>query len=151
MCLAPEAIEDLDSLRATTQASIKGALETHLRHEPAKESKSRIKRLRAVSHPQYRLRVDDIRVFYDISGANVEVLARPQIGGRKMARQIRNKDRMKEVPLSEVKDDLSKYLREAAEKQIVITRHGKPAGILIGFASEEEWFDYKLDPSDLSH
>lgn len=62
-----------------------------------------------------------------------------------MARQIRNNDRMKEVPLSEVKDDLSKYLREAAVKQIVITRHGKPAGILIGFASEEEWFDYKLE------
>ena len=62
-----------------------------------------------------------------------------------MARQIRNKDRLKEVPLSEVKDDLSRYLREAAGKHIVITRHGKPAGILIGFASEEEWFDYKLE------
>jgi len=62
-----------------------------------------------------------------------------------MARQIRNKDKVKEVPLSEVKDDLSRYLREATEKQIVITRHGKPAGILIGFASEEEWFDYKLE------
>ena len=62
-----------------------------------------------------------------------------------MARQIRNKDQVKEVPLSEVKDDLSRYLREATEKQIVITRHGKPAGVLIGFASEEEWFDYKLE------
>ena len=62
-----------------------------------------------------------------------------------MARQIRKKDRVKEVPLSEVKDDLSRYLREAAEKQIVITRHGKPAGVLIGFASEDDWLDYKLE------
>jgi len=54
---------------------VKDALETHLRHEPAKVSKSRIKRLRGLSRPQYRLRVDEIRVFYDITGTNVEVLA----------------------------------------------------------------------------
>ena len=52
---------------------------------------------------------------------------------------------MKEVALSEVKDDLSKYLRLAETEQIVITRHGKPAGVLIGFASEDEWFDYRLE------
>jgi prevent-host-death family protein len=52
---------------------------------------------------------------------------------------------MKEVALSEVKDDLSKYLRLAESEQIVITRHGKPAGVLIGFASEDEWFDYRLE------
>ena len=50
---------------------------------------------------------------------------------------------MKEVPLSEVKDDLSRFLREAEKKEIVITRHGKPAGVLIGFASEDDWFDYR--------
>jgi prevent-host-death family protein len=50
-----------------------------------------------------------------------------------------------EVPLSEVKDDLSRYLREAAEREVVITRHGKPAGVLIGFASEDDWFDYRLE------
>jgi prevent-host-death family protein len=61
-----------------------------------------------------------------------------------MARTVR-KPRVKEVPLSEVKDDFSRYLREAAQQQIVITRHGKPAGVLIGFASEEEWFDYRLE------
>lgn len=52
---------------------------------------------------------------------------------------------MKQVPLSEIKDDLSKYLRLAENEEIVITRHGKPAGVLVGFASEEEWFDYKLE------
>ncbi len=52
---------------------------------------------------------------------------------------------MKEVALSEVKDDLSRYLRLAADEQIVITRHGKAAGILIGFASEDDWFDYRLE------
>jgi len=52
---------------------------------------------------------------------------------------------MKEVPLSEMKDDLSRFLREAEKQEIVITRHGKPAGVLIGFESEDDWFDYKLE------
>jgi prevent-host-death family protein len=52
---------------------------------------------------------------------------------------------VKEVPLSEVKDDLSRYLREAETEEIVITRHGKPAGVLIGFESEGDWFDYRLE------
>ena len=55
---------------------------------------------------------------------------------------------MRRVPLSEVKDDLSKYLRLAEEEVIVITRHGKPAGVLVGFESEEDWFEYRpeMDP-----
>lgn len=61
-----------------------------------------------------------------------------------MARQVR-KPRMKEVPLSEVKDDLSRYLREAEQAPVVITRHGKAAGILIGFESEDDWFDFRLE------
>lgn len=52
---------------------------------------------------------------------------------------------MKEVPLSEVKDDLSRYLRAAEKQDIVITRHGRPAGVLIGFESEDDWFDYRLE------
>ncbi len=52
---------------------------------------------------------------------------------------------MKKVPLSEIKDDLSKYIRQAQTEEIVITRHGKPAGVLIGFESEEDWFDYQLE------
>ena len=61
-----------------------------------------------------------------------------------MAGSIR-KSRVREIPLSEVKDDLSHLLREAAKGDIVITRHGKPAGVLIGFESEEDWFDYRLE------
>lgn len=55
------------------------------------------------------------------------------------------KSRVKEVPLSEVKDDLSRFLREAEKQEIIITRHGKPAGVLIGFGSEEDWFEYRLE------
>jgi len=61
-----------------------------------------------------------------------------------MARTIR-KSGVKKVSLSEVKDDLSRYLREAETQEIVITRHGKPAGVLIGFESEEDWFEYRLE------
>src|ERR1700681_2490515 len=61
-----------------------------------------------------------------------------------MARTIR-KAGVKQVPLSEVKDDLSRYLREAETQEIVITRRGKPAGVLLGFASEEDWFEYRLE------
>ena len=61
-----------------------------------------------------------------------------------MARTIR-KSGVKQVPLSEIKDDLSRFLREAETQEIVITRHGKPAGVLIGFESEEDWFEYRLE------
>jgi len=61
-----------------------------------------------------------------------------------MARPVR-KSGVKEVPLSEVKDDLSKYLRQAEQGPVVITRHGKPAGVLIGFESEDDWFDFRLE------
>ena len=52
---------------------------------------------------------------------------------------------MKTVAVSEVKNELSKYLRLAEEEDVIITRHGKPAGILIGFASEDDWFEYRLE------
>jgi prevent-host-death family protein len=61
-----------------------------------------------------------------------------------MAGTIR-KSRMRQVPLSQIKDDLSRFLREAGKQEIVITRHGKPAGVLIGFESEDDWFDYRLE------
>jgi mRNA-degrading endonuclease RelE of RelBE toxin-antitoxin system len=73
--LAPEAITDLRSLKANLKAAVRQALEKHLRHEPERLSKSRIKRLRGLSKPQYRLRVGEIRVFYDVAGDTVEVLA----------------------------------------------------------------------------
>ena len=73
--LAPEAVEDLNRLKANIRTDVWTALEIHLRHEPGKISRSRIKRLRGVSRPQFRLRVGEVRVFYDVSGGTVEVLA----------------------------------------------------------------------------
>jgi mRNA-degrading endonuclease RelE of RelBE toxin-antitoxin system len=73
--LAPEAVEDLSRLKANVRSAVKDALETHLRREPQKCSRSRIKRLRGLSRPQYRLRVEDVRVFYDVVEEVVEVLA----------------------------------------------------------------------------
>lgn len=52
---------------------------------------------------------------------------------------------MKKVALSEIKDGLSKYLRMAEREEVVVTRHGKPAGVLVGFASDDDWFDYQLE------
>ena len=73
--LAPQAVEDLNALRADLRVVVRNALETHLRFEPTRTSKSRIKRLRGLSKPQYRLRVDEIRVFYDVTEGRVEILA----------------------------------------------------------------------------
>ncbi|MEK6695909.1 MAG: type II toxin-antitoxin system RelE/ParE family toxin [Candidatus Deferrimicrobiota bacterium] len=73
--LAPQAAQDLKRLQARLRAEVKDALEKHLRHEPRKVSKSRIKRLRGLTRPQYRLRVGEIRVFYDLTEDVVEVLA----------------------------------------------------------------------------
>lgn len=73
--LAPQAVDDIKRLKANVRAAIRNALEVHLRHEPAKTSRSRIKRLRGLRRPQYRLRIGEVRVFYDISGATVEILA----------------------------------------------------------------------------
>ena len=73
--LAPEAAKAYRSLPAYRRAELRDALERHLRHEPTRASKSRIKRLRGLSQPQYRLRVGEVRVFYDVTHEAVEVLA----------------------------------------------------------------------------
>lgn len=73
--VAPEAAVDYNALPAYHRAEVRDALERHLRHEPARVSKSRIKRLRGLSQPQYRLRVGEVRVFYDVTTEAVEVLA----------------------------------------------------------------------------
>ena len=75
--LAPEAVEDGRSLKANDRATVKDALKKHLSFEPEKTSRSRIKRLRGLSKPQYRLRVGDFRILYDVSVADqrVEILA----------------------------------------------------------------------------
>ena len=73
--LAPEAVEDLRRLKANRRTAVKEALETHLRLEPTRTSRSRIKRSSGLARPRYRLRVEEVRVFYDVSGSTVEVLA----------------------------------------------------------------------------
>jgi mRNA interferase RelE/StbE len=73
--LSQDAVHDLRRLTARDRATVRDALELHLRFEPTKTSRSRIKRLRGLAQPQYRLRVDDFRVFYDVVGEEVQVLA----------------------------------------------------------------------------
>lgn len=73
--LAPAAADALRRLPTPMRAGVKEAIQRHLRHEPAKISKSRIKRLHGVRRPEYRLRVGDIRVFYDVTETQVQVLA----------------------------------------------------------------------------
>lgn len=73
--LGPAAVNELRALKANTRAEVRRALEQFLRHDPTRTSKARIKRLRGLSRPQYRLRVGDIRVFYDVREDTVEILA----------------------------------------------------------------------------
>jgi prevent-host-death family protein len=79
------------------------------------------------------------------TGQGVAMVSKAEVSF--VARETRKFDKfgMKHVALSVAKDDLSRYLREAEGGAILITRHGKPAGILTGFASEEDWFDYRLE------
>jgi mRNA-degrading endonuclease RelE of RelBE toxin-antitoxin system len=73
--MAPAAVRSFKGLPARRRTEVEDAMETHLRHEPSKISKSRIKRLRGLSRPQYRLRVGEIRVFYDLVKNEVQILA----------------------------------------------------------------------------
>lgn len=73
--LLPEAIQDIRQLSARDAGIIRSALEQFLRHEPQRVSKSRIKRLRSISRPQFRLRIDGFRVYYDVEDSTVYVLA----------------------------------------------------------------------------
>jgi mRNA interferase RelE/StbE len=73
--LIDDSKRDIQALRSFERRKVLDAIERHLRHEPAKESQSRIKRLRELARPQYRLRVDDIRVFYDIVDEVVQIIA----------------------------------------------------------------------------
>ncbi|MDQ2996384.1 MAG: type II toxin-antitoxin system RelE/ParE family toxin [Chloroflexota bacterium] len=73
--LTEDSKRDIQTLRSFERRNVLAAIERHLRHEPTKESQSRIKRLRELARPQYRLRVDDIGIFYDIVGEVVEIIA----------------------------------------------------------------------------
>jgi len=72
---APQAAEDEKRLRANERATVRDRIKQHLRHDATKTSRSRIKRLRGLKQPQYRLRVDAIRIFYDVTEKAVEILA----------------------------------------------------------------------------
>ena len=72
---SPEALDDYRSLSAYDRAAVKDAINIHLLHQPARTSRSRIKRLRDLRKPQYRLRIGDLRIFYDVIGSTVEILA----------------------------------------------------------------------------
>jgi mRNA-degrading endonuclease RelE of RelBE toxin-antitoxin system len=73
--LTENAIEDFTVLDARWRATVRDAMHIHLTHQPMKQSKSRIKRLRNLRHPQFRLRVEEIRVFYDVTGTDVVIIA----------------------------------------------------------------------------
>jgi len=73
--LAPEAVQDMKLLDARQRATVKDGIEIHLRHEPTKTSKSRIKKLKGLRRPEYRLRIEEFRVFYDVAEKRVEILA----------------------------------------------------------------------------
>jgi prevent-host-death family protein len=116
--------------------------EDRRQHRPSAKKQERLRGLR---QPQYRLRVGEIRILHDVTGTTVQVLAIvTKLEADSWLAQFA-KSGVKKVPLSEINDDLSRYLREAETQEIVITRHGKPAGVLIGFESEEDWFEYRLE------
>jgi mRNA-degrading endonuclease RelE of RelBE toxin-antitoxin system len=72
--LAPQAIVDFRALKANVRSTVRDALETHFRHEPMKTSRGQTKRLRGLARPQYRLRIGEVRVFYDVLVESAEVL-----------------------------------------------------------------------------
>lgn len=143
LILAPDAVRGLRALSARQRAEVREALERHLRFEPTRTSRSRIKRLRGLRQPQYRLRVNEIRVFYDVTESTVK--SSPSSRSPKRRSGSTTRVLPTTVALAKVKDDLSKYLRLAASGEIVITRHGRPAGVIIGFQSDEDWLDYRLE------
>lgn len=72
---APQVIEDLKRLPARSRTTIRDAIEIHLRYEPRKTSRYRIKKLQGLTRPEFRLRVEEYRIFYDVVKENVEILA----------------------------------------------------------------------------
>jgi mRNA-degrading endonuclease RelE of RelBE toxin-antitoxin system len=72
---APEAVRDVRNLKAHLRSAVRDAIKASLGYTPTKVSKSRIKRLRGLSRPQFRLRVGEVRVFYDVRESTVEILA----------------------------------------------------------------------------
>ena len=111
-----------------------------------KASRSGIKRLRAGTPPRSIVCAkEDIRVFYDVYEDEVVILAVGiKVACNPWLAQF-GEEENETNNIVEVKDDLSRHRRLAADEEIVITRHGKPAGVLIGFVSEDDWIDYRLE------
>jgi len=72
---APEAVDDYRALHPRTKAMVRDGIEVHLRHQPTRTGRSRIKRLRGLARPQYRVRLGEVRVFYDVVESTVQILA----------------------------------------------------------------------------
>src|SRR6266404_5464221 len=106
------AIDDFDTLDARWQATVRDAIRVHLTHKPTKQSKSRIKKLRDLRHPQFRLRVGEIRVFYDVTESDVVILA-IMSKGRTIQWLEKHGEKMIKVPLSKVNDNFSEIIKRA--------------------------------------
>ena len=109
----------------------------------AKTSRSRIKRLRAAPPATIPAPVGEVRVFFDMSGMTVEILAIVTRSGAEAWLGAIRRSGVRRVPLCEVEHDLPRFLREAETEEIVITV-AEPARVLIGFASEDD--GYRLPP-----
>jgi len=143
--LSPRARLEFRALSAYARAKVRDATDRHLIHTPTEEGKSRVKRLRGMRKPQYRLAMDDLRVYYDVEGVSVLVHG---IGDKACADAWLSEEGgtgMEQVPFAEVRDHLSRCLVEACEEPIVITKHGTPAGVLTGFATDDDWFDFRVE------
>jgi prevent-host-death family protein len=137
------AAEDFKALDAGLRTMVRDAIRVHLTHEPTRQSKSPIKRLRDLRHPQFRLRVGVVRIFYGVIGEDVVVLAiMSKEKNNRMARGAWRK--MTKMPVARVKDNLSRVIKEAGTEEVVVTVHGRPAAVIIGFQDEDDWLEYRL-------
>jgi hypothetical protein len=121
-------------------------MEKHLRHDPTKESRSRIKRLQGVRNPDYRLRVGDYRVFYavDEDCRRVDVLR--VMHKDQTASYLRGVETMKVAPMGEVRNNFAKYLQLSEEEPVFVTRNGKITAV-IEYIEDRDIEDYLLERS----
>jgi prevent-host-death family protein len=154
---APQARRDLDSLDPQLRSRLERTIHTQLARHPTIRNRLYIRQLHDRAGPRFCLRVGSARVFYDVEwgvqgrAKAVWVLAVVSLttGGLGSSAE----PGVLRVPLAQARQDLCRYLKSAQQQNgpIVITRHGKAAGVLIGFASEDDWIEYRLrnDPAFL--
>ena|SRR3990172_6521237 len=139
--LAPSAVRELRNLRADIRARVRDAIERHLRHEPKRVASSG-------STAWIGLSIASGLMRSGCSMTSRKRQSKSSLSSRRIKRQRglqRRLSQPRRVALAKVKDDLSRYLKLAADQEILITRHGRPAGVLIGFKSEDDWFEYRLE------